>query len=299
VRVGFCLPQFGAITRRPGDVARFAREAEALGADSLWAGDRLLAPVHPSVGYAGTTSLPAEFRASLDPFAVLTAAAAVTSRAQLGTSVLNAPWYPPALLARSLTSIDVLSDGRLIPGFGTGWSPEEYQAVGVPMTERGERLDECLDILAALWTANPAEHDGKHWSIPATYADLKPVQRPRPPVYLGGYTPAALRRVGRRADGWLPSARVPGPFDSTALARSWAQIREEAERQGRDPGQLTVILRINASATATAADIVTAMVRAGQETGIGHVFADLMYLAENADQALDLASQVMDHVRNR
>lgn len=243
--------------------------------------------------------MPAQFRASLDPFAVLTAAAAVTGHVQLGTSVLNAPRYPPALLARSLTAIDVLSEGRLIPGFGTGWSPEEYQAAGVPMTERGERLDECLDILEALWTTSPAEHHGKHWAIAATYADLKPVQRPRPPVYLGGYAPAALRRVARRADGWLPAVRVPAGFDPAALARSFAQIREEAERQGRDPSQLSAILRVNASAAATAADIATAIAAAGQETGIGHAFADLMYVAESADQALDIASQVMDQVHTR
>ena len=219
MRIGFCLPQFGAMTGDVGAVVRFAREAEALGADSLWVGDRLLAPVRPAIGYGGTTSMPVQFRASLDPFAVLTAAAAVTERAQLGASVLNAPFYPPALLARSLTSIDVLSGGRLIPGFGTGWSPEEFQATGVPMAERGERLNECLDVLEALWTQNPAEHQGKHWDIAATYADLKPVRRPRPPIYLGGYAPAALRRVARRADGWLPSARVPGGFDPGAAPR--------------------------------------------------------------------------------
>jgi probable F420-dependent oxidoreductase len=297
MRIGFSLPQFGAMAGDARAVARFAREAEALGADSLWVGDRLLAPVQPAVGYVGTTSLPVQFRASLDPLAVLAAAAAVTERAHLGSSILNVPFYPPAVLVRSLTSIDVLSGGRLIPGFGTGWSPEEFQAVGVPMTERGERMDEFLDVLEALWTQNPAEHHGKHWDIAATYADLKPVRRPRPPVYLGGYAPAALRRVARRADGWLPTAYVPGDFDPAALTRSLAWIREEAERQGRDPGHVHAILRVNALPAATPADIATTIEAAGQEAGIDHAFAELMGLAEDVGQALDIAGQVLHAAR--
>jgi probable F420-dependent oxidoreductase len=299
MRIGFSLPQFGALAQRPGEVARFAREAEALGADSLWVGDRLLAPVRPSIGYGGTTSFPPEFRASLDPFALLTTAAAVTGHAQLGTSVLNVPWYSPALLARSLTTIDVLSGGRLIPGFGTGWSPEEYQAVGVPMAERGERLDECLDILEALWTTSPAEYHGKHWAIAATHADLKPIQRPAPPVYLAGFTPPALRRVALRADGWLPVARTPAAFDPAIITRPLAQIRQTAQRAGRDPGQVRVILRVNAAPAATAADIAGTIERAGQEAGIDHAFADLMYVAASVDQALEISGQVMDRVRTR
>ena len=298
MRIGFCLPQFGALAQPP-EVTRFAREAEALGAASLWVGDRLLAPVQPAVGYAGTDSFPAEFRWSLDPLAALTAAAAVTSRVRLGTSVLNVPWYPPALLARSLTAVDVLSGGRLIPGFGTGWSPEEFQATGISMTQRGERLDECLDILEALWTASPAGHQGKHWTIPASYTDLKPVQRPRPPVYLGGYTPPALRRVARRADGWLPSVRVPAASDPAFLVRSLAQIRSDAAGYGRDPGQIKVILRVNAAASATAADIAAAVAAAEQAIGTDHAYVDLMYLAQSADQALTVAGEVIDRVRGR
>ncbi len=296
MRIGFCLPQFGPLADPP-QVARFARDAEALGADSLWVGDRLLVPVSPSVGYAGGDSIPVQFRASLDPFAALTMAAAVTSRTLLGTSVINAPWYPPALLARSLSTIDVLSGGRLVAGFGTGWSPEEFQAVGVSMTARGERLDECLDILHALWADGPVEHQGKRWTIPPAYINLKPVQRPRPPVYLGGYLPAALDRIARRADGWLPSVRVPGPFDPLTIGRPLAQIRETAQRLGRDPAHLGAIVRINVSAGATSADIAAVIAAAGQVIGIDHVFADLMYVANDVDQALDIAARVLEQAR--
>ncbi|HEV7650431.1 MAG TPA: LLM class flavin-dependent oxidoreductase [Actinophytocola sp.] len=168
------------------------------------------------------------------------------SRVTLGTNVLNAPWYPPAILARSLTTIDVLSAGRLLLGFGVGWSPEEYQAAGVPMTERGARLGECLDVLEALWTANPAEYQGKHWSVPATHTDLKPAQKSGPPIYLAGYAPAAQRRIARRADGWLPVYR-PGtsPFDpEKTITAPLARLRHLAEEEGRDPKNLGTVLRV-------------------------------------------------------
>ncbi|MET7936689.1 TIGR03619 family F420-dependent LLM class oxidoreductase [Streptomyces sp. NPDC005322] len=236
MRIGFALPQFGELSHHPEDIARFARRAEELGADSLWVGDRLLTPVHPTVGYRGTNVIPPEFRSALDPFTVLATAAAATERVQLGTNVINAPWYPPAVLARSFTTIDRLSAGRLLVGLGTGWSPEEYEAVNVPMAERGRRLDECIDVLTAWWTENPVEYRGEHWTVPAAHVDIKPASRPHPPIYLGGFAPVALRRVARRADGWLPSALVtakPGGPDPLAPSPSaWAGCARRSSGRG-------------------------------------------------------------------
>jgi probable F420-dependent oxidoreductase len=294
MRIGFCVPQFGPAPIAPNAITRFALGAETLGADSLWVGDRLLAPVDPVVGYAGTDSMPEQFRSSMDPFAVLTASAAVTERVLLGTSVLNAPFYSPVPLARALTSIDVISGGRLVPGFGTGWSPDEFGAVGIPMAERGGRLDETLDILDTLWTRNPAEHHGKRWDIPPTHNELRPARRP--PVYLGGRAPGALSRVARRADGWLPTAVVPRPFDPDAISQPLTQIRDEAERAGRDPESIGVILRVNPGVSATLADIV-AVIKASEDIGIDHAYVELMYLTDSADAALDLAAQIITKVR--
>jgi hypothetical protein len=116
VRIGFTLPQMGALAHYPREVTRFARQAEQLGADSLWVGDRLLAPVNPTVGYGDGGTIPRAFHAVLDPFVLLSIAAVSTERVQIGANVLNAPWYPPAVLARSLTSIDLVSGGRLVQG---------------------------------------------------------------------------------------------------------------------------------------------------------------------------------------
>jgi probable F420-dependent oxidoreductase len=294
MRVGFTLPSLGQLAHQPREISRFAAEAERLGAASFWVGDRLLAPAEPTVGYGGTMEIPEAFQSILDPFAVLAVAAAATRTAAIGTNVLIAPWYPPALLARSLTTIDLISGGRLVAGFGTGWSPEEYRAVGIPMNERGARLDECLDALNALWAGSPAAHAGKFWSVPATHVKLGPVQAPRPPIYLGGYSQAALRRAARRADGWLP-VTVPGrqAFDPAAITAPMRQIEAFAAEHGRDPGELDMILRVYPQGAATVDDTVEFLVRAEREAGVTHAFVELMNLAEDVDQALEIVDRVI------
>lgn len=299
MRIGFALPQFGALAHQPDQVSRFARWIEELGGDSLWVADRLLAPVDPSVGYAGGSTIPREFRSVLDPFTLLTVATTATEHVRLGTNVLNAPWYPPALLARTLTSIDALSGGRLVPGFGIGWSPEEFAAAGVPMAERGARLDECLDALHQLWSADPAEYRGSHWSVPATHANLKPAQDPHPPVYLAGFAEPALRRVARRADGWLPVWRPgTGEFDPSAhLAEPLARVRSLAEEFGRDPKSVDALLRVYPTEEGTVDEVVDAIVRAERDAGVDDAFVDLMCLAENVDHALELAEGILRRAR--
>jgi probable F420-dependent oxidoreductase len=290
----------GPLAHHPLEAGRFAEQAEDLGADSLWVGDRLLAPVNPTVGYGAGDTIPVAFHAVLDPFVLLSIAAARTERVQIGTNVLNAPWYPPALLARSLTSLDLVSGGRLIPGFGVGWSPEEYRAVGVPMKQRGARLDECLDALEAIWSSNPAAYEGTYWSVPATYADLKPVQSPRPPIYLGGYSKTAMRRAALRADGWLPVHR-PGAqdFDASAINIPMAEVKRIAAEEGRDPSQLGMILRVYPTADGSVEDVAESIVRAEQETEVDHCFVDLMNTAKDVDQALDVVNRVLELVRGR
>ena len=281
--LGVALPQFGESAH--DDLARFASAAEALGVDSLWVGDRLLAAVHPSVGYAGSDTIPEEFRTCLDPFVALTVAATVTTTVQLGSSVFVAPWYPPAQLARQLTSIDVISGGRLLPGFGIGWSPEEFQAAGAPFHGRGAQLDELLDALDALWQANPIGHTGERWTIPESWVNLKPVQRPRPPIYLGAFTPPGLKRVGERADGWMAGVQVPGrgPVDLLNWQRS--AIDDAARAAGRDPSSIHTYVRVNVAAgtpVEQVADTVALLV----DNGYPDCFVDLMYAVTGTDDQL-------------
>jgi probable F420-dependent oxidoreductase len=301
VRTGLAVCQYGAFARRDA-VVEVARRAEALGFDSLWTGDRLLDPVSPRSRYPGTTSgrLPAEMRTFLDPLAVLTAAATVTGRVRLGTSTLNAPWYAPVLLARTLTTLDVLSDGRLDVGLGLGWSRDEYEAVNVPYRGRGERLERVIDVLERIWADDPVEYHDAYASIPPSHIEPKPVQRPRPPIYLGGYAPGALERVGRRADGWL-AVGLPLPV----LSAMWDTVRRSAERAGRDPGALRLILRMNPKITGRPVDAdrlphqgtvgqLAEYALAAVEAGADEVFVDLHQTTSSVGRMLELAERFAD-----
>jgi probable F420-dependent oxidoreductase len=298
VQLGFTLPQFGSLAGYGDQVARFAIEAERLGAASLWVGDRLLAPAHPVVGYGGGDTIPPEFRTILDPFALLTIAATVTTTPTLGFNVLNLPWYPPAMVARSLTTIDIVSGGRLIPGFGTGWSPDEYVAAGVPWQERGARFDETLDALTALWGPSPAEYQGRLLTVPSTYNDLRPVQRPRPPIYLGGVREVALRRIGRRADGWLPAGVISARFTPDMVNQQRAVIQEAALAAGRGTEDLPAVLRVNVRAGTSIEQVVDGVETLAAGTGINAMFIDLMYLATDVDHALELAARLLHATRS-
>lgn len=287
--LGFAVPQYGQSAR--ADLPRYAAAVEELGADSLWVGDRLLAPVHPSIGYAGTGTIPEQFRTGLDPFIALAVLAAVTSRVRLGSSVFVAPWYPPVQLSRQLTALDVVSGGRLLPGFGIGWSPEEYQAAGAPFRRRGAQLDELLDALHQLWTASPVTHDGERWSIPPSWVDLKPVQQP-PPIYLVSFAATGLRRIGARADGWLPAVHVPGGVFPEMLDRQRRVIDDAAHAAGRDPATIHTYVRINVGA-GTPIERVAEAVRALAAAGYPDAFVDLMYVAHDTDEHLRWAERLL------
>lgn len=239
MRLGFSLPQCGDVAS-PESIRTIACEAEALGYDSLWVLDRLLYPVSPKTPYRVTPdgSLPPAYERTLDPLGALAFAAACTSVIGLGTSVLILPFYNPVLLARQLTSIDVLSGGRLIVGLGTGWSQDEYEAAGSEWKSRGARTSEALDVLRKMWTEETPEHHGTYYSLPKTILRLKPVQKPHPPIYLAAFTGATMKRVAERADGWNPAAlpipRMKAMFDDIcAMARA----------AGRDPARLKLVVR--------------------------------------------------------
>ncbi|MEU8549293.1 TIGR03619 family F420-dependent LLM class oxidoreductase [Streptomyces roseoverticillatus] len=294
MKIGIALPQYGSHARAEL-IAGFARDAEAAGFDSLWVGDRALTPVAPSDLYPGHTPdnpYPPGFTTFLDPLTVLTVAAAATSRVRLGTSTLNAPWYPPLLLARTLTSIDQLSNGRLDAGLGIGWMRDEYTAVNADFSRRGAHLDEILDILHGIWTEDIFGHEGPHWTIPRSYVGLRPVQRPGPPVLLGGFTPAAMLRIGRRADGWVGITLPPA-----AHAGLWATARRAAEEAGRDPDALQQHIRHNPGPDASCEDI--AAVLAGvRDSGADSCFIDLQQSVPTPDRALELGIKVLERVRS-
>jgi probable F420-dependent oxidoreductase len=247
MRLGFALPHSGT-TAGPDGIRAVARRAEELGYDSLWTADRLLYPIAPRAKYSNTPDgrLPTSAKRVLDPVGTLVFAAACTERVKLGTSIVNIPFHNPVVLARELSTLDILSGGRLLAGFGTGWSPDEYEAAGVDWSTRGARTDEALDLLVKLWTEEETEHAGRFFRVPRSIV-LKPIQKPRPPIYLAAFTPAAMKRVAERADGWNPI----GSLGPGRLKEMFASIRAMAAAAGRDPATLQLIVRANTQLTST------------------------------------------------
>jgi len=273
-----------------------ARRAEEIGYDSLWVGDRLLTPESPQdlypVGGTPEVPYPPEFTAALDPIVTLTAAAAVTSRVRLSFSTLIPTWHNALLLARSLTSLDAVSDGRLELGLGTSWMRDEYEAAGVPWTERGARLDEMLDVFEQLWTRSEVEHRGRFWEIPPSRVDLRPAQAGGPPVLLGGFTPAAMARVGTRGVGWIAIAGSPEEFED----QLWQMARAAAAGAGRDPEDLRRETRVNTYAGETLNEVAD-QVREAERRGADGVHVDLTYIADSADELLEQAEELIEQLR--
>lgn len=230
VRLGFGLPVSGSWAT-PANMQAIARRAEELGYASLWTFQRLLTPA--------TGDWAPAYRAVHDPIVALAYVAAVTERVRLGLAIVNLPFYAPIVLSKQLTTMDVVTAGRLDVGLGLGWSREEFSAVGVPYQRRGARAEEFLRCLEAIWSEDVIRFDGEFFRVPPARVEPKPVQRPRPPLLLGGSAEPALRRVGRLADGWISGSRE----DLTRIGDAIAVMRHSAREAGRDPERLRFVVR--------------------------------------------------------
>ena len=233
MRLGFALPVSGSWAT-PGNCRHIARRAEDLGYSSVWTFQRLLSPLD---GDAPT--LAPQYRSVHDPLAVLAYAAGQTSTVRLGVAVVNMPYYAPLVLAKMLTTVDHLSDGRLDVGLGIGWLPPEMEAAGASLARRGARAEDYLRCLRAIWTDEIVDFTGDFYRVPRSRVDPKPVQRPHPPVLLGGGADAALRRAGRVAAGWISSSQA----DLSRIDESIATVRAAAREAGRDPDRLRFVCR--------------------------------------------------------
>ena len=226
MKLGLFALNIGALAR-PDQTVRAARAAEAAGFDSLWVGEHVVLPdprVPPS---------PMEpDQPILDPLVALSYLAAHTSRVGLGTGVVILPQRNPLVLAKELASLDVLSGGRLVFGFGVGYLEPEMRAVGVPMEHRGSRADEYLEAMVALWTQERPAYSGRFVRLAEVSAYPRPLQRPHPPIVVGGgRSPAAYRRAVRYGHGWYGYNLTP---DDTA--RHLEGLRDAARREPRRPG---------------------------------------------------------------
>jgi probable F420-dependent oxidoreductase len=238
MRIGTMIPNLGS-SAGPDSIVRVAQHAESLSYDGVWVPERVLYPVNPRTPYGGTPdgSLPDYYRNAYAPLLALAWAAAHTSRIRVGTSVLNIPMHQPVQLAKELASLDALSGGRLNVGLGQGWSEDEYQATGAVTTQLGARADEFIEVLKAMWGRDPVSYEGKFFNVAPSVVNPKPVQQPHPPIYLAAYSPSALARAGRLADGWLPTG-IP----LQGVAQMAEGLRQAASAAGRDPASVEIIV---------------------------------------------------------
>src|SRR2546428_2731795 len=220
---GLALKNFVGPAERPDidGLYAYADRAEALGFESLWAWDHVILGVEPAFPI-------------LDAVGTLTAIAARTSRIKLGTGILVLPLRNPTVAAKALGTLDVVSKGRLILGVAAGWYAREFDAVGVPFKERGRLFERNLEVLTRLWTEDRVTLKVDDLNLREAVMRPRPVQRPRPPILIGGYVDAVLRRVATLADGWLTYFYTPESFK-----RSWEKILAVAREAGRDPQTLT------------------------------------------------------------
>ena len=223
MKLGICIPHYG----RPIEVERMlavAQRAEEAGLDSVWVTDHVIVPRDVDVIYR---------EHMLDPLAVLPWLAGVTDRIALGTSVVILPYRSPIPVAKLLASVDVLSGGRLIVGAAIGWMEGEFAALGVPFSERVSRSEEALELMRALWTQERPEIETKRHRLSGLQVSPMPLQKPRPPLLVGGMSEGALRRVARLGDGWHATAATPEAFrqGKQAVTRFWREAGRDGEPQ--------------------------------------------------------------------
>jgi probable F420-dependent oxidoreductase len=299
MKLGICLPHYG----RPIEVGRMlevVRRAEDRGLDSVWVTDHVIVPEQANVIYREDM---------LDPLAVLPWLAGVTQRVALGTSVVILPYRSPIPVAKLLASVDVLSGGRLIVGAAIGWLEGEFDALGVPFKERASRSDEALELLRALWTQEHPKIQTKRHRVQDVVMSPMPLQKPRPPLYIGGSSEGAFRRVARLGDGWHASSTNHDAFRQGAdtVRRLWKETGREGSpyfslripilidgvhRAAVDMGLIRGRHTLNGSAKQIAEEL-----RGFQALGCGHVALEVSYSTFPA--ILETIDLIADEIKPR
>ena len=303
MKYGFTLPGRGPLAT-PETLGRIARTGEELGYDALFTGDHILVPRNIASPYPYTEG--GEFPGSpsgesMEQLTLLAFLAGQTSRIRLVTSVIIVPHRNPLVAAKALATLDVLSGGRLVVGVGVGWMREEFEALDLPpFEERGAVTDEYIRAFKELWTSDDPHFEGKYVSFGNISFLPKPVQKPHPPIWVGGESRPALRRTAELADGWYPLGSNPTfPMGTPEqLAAGLERLASYARRFGRDPSEIETIYRTHqfeltdmaaggdrlpfvGNAEQMASDI-----RAYQDMGVGSLVLDFLRQTEDLDVML-------------
>ena len=221
----------------PEYIAAAAAMVEKLGYDSFWVPEHVLFfPEYESkYPYSEDGRIQGDPRSLLDPLTALTYVAANTSKIRLGTGICLVPQRNPVYTAKQVADLDYLSGGRVDFGIGIGWLKEEFNALGVPWTDRAGRTEECIGVMKTLWCDELSSYQGKYFSFEAAYQNPKPVQRPHPPLIFGGESRAALRRVATLGQGWFTFNVTP-----ESLAQGIDILQPLLEEQGRTISDISI-----------------------------------------------------------
>ena len=245
-----------------------AQTAEGVGFDSVWISDHVVVPERIDSAYPYSAdgrfpTLPTQLY--LEPLTTLGFLAGITRRVRLGIAVLILPYRHPLLTAKMVSTLDNLSGGRVDLGIGVGWMREEFEALGAPpevYTHRGSASDEQLRIFNTVWTRDVAGFEGRFYRFDPVGVHPQPVQKPGPPIWIGGHTRPALRRVAHVGDGWLPIVRrPPADLPPDEFAACMDTIRAEGQRIGRDLASLRVCVSITLDLDTTSPDEVAQLLR--------------------------------------
>ena len=290
----------------PETFAKMAERAEALALDALWCSAHVIIPPQVTSGYVMIPGLkhPEHWKeAYWEPFTVLSYLAGLTSRIQLGTSVVVMPMHNPFELAKQVAEVDQLSGGRFVFGIGVGWFEEEFKVLGQDFHNRGARTDEALDLMKVLWAQDPVSFAGKYYRVEDAFFTPKPVQQPSPPIWVAGASKAALKRAARCAQAWHP-ARPTVEF----LGESRLALNRYLEEAGRTPESLEIAVKLplifqdgppasdQPSTQGRAVDMIDAIERY-REAGASQLVMD--FVPESLATALDTMERFAQEVRPR
>jgi probable F420-dependent oxidoreductase len=218
------------------DPAFLAKTAEDLGFDSIWYAEHPAVPVQSASPFPSTGGeIPWTYSHFTEPYIALARASAVTSKIKLATGITLVPERNPLLLAKEVATLDFYSGGRFLFGIGTGWLKEETELMGGDFAHRWTQTREALDVMKKLWSQEEAEHHGHYYDFPPVRSYPKPVQKPHPPIYIGGAAKNVLQRVVDHGDGWLPNRVTP-----EVLRQSRETLNELATAAGRDPTSIGI-----------------------------------------------------------
>jgi probable F420-dependent oxidoreductase len=247
MQFGISLPT-SAPLGSPEAIVQVAEGAERIGLASVWTFERLMRPIAPvSPGHGiPAMELPALYASVYDPLETLSYVAARTTRIRLGTSVLDALFHPPVVLAGRIATLDQLSGGRLDIGLGQGLIPQEFETAGIPMTRRGAGYEEHIAAMRATWGPDPVRFDGRFYQIAESQIGPKPLQPGGPQLLGGAAFPAGIQRLARMGLGFNPTTMTP---DLNDLIKAIQTFRQAAEESGHDPSTLPVVVRVNGTIT--------------------------------------------------